>query len=159
MTLSTVYTLVGALSRLYLPKFVFEKIIKSDRNKVFEISTNYANFQKILPQYFPSIRVISIRGNVSVVEEHLIIGGHELVMMVKHVINEPILHEIFVIGGDAKGTHITKRFECIPQGTKMILEVDWKLKRMTRIIYFLRKINLLKEYSKITDAFTVIVEN
>lgn len=159
MTLSTVYTLVGALSRLYLPKFVFEKIIKSDRNKVFEISTNYANFQKILPQYYPSIRVISIRGNVSVVEEHLIIGGHELVMMVKHVINEPILHEIFVIGGDAKGTHITKRFECIPQGTKMILEVDWKLKRMTRIIYFLRKINLLKEYSKITDAFTVIVEN
>lgn len=159
MTLSTVYTLVGALSRLYLPKFVFEKIIKSDRNKVFEISTNYANFQKILPQYYPSIRVISIRGNVSVVEEHLIIGGHELVMMVKHVINEPILHEIFVIGGDAKGTHITKRFECIPQGTKMILKVDWKLKRMTRIIYFLRKINLLKEYSKITDAFTVIVEN
>jgi coenzyme Q-binding protein COQ10 len=142
-----------------LPKFVFEKIIKSDRNKVFEISTNYANFQKILPQYYPSIRVISIRGNVSVVEEHLIIGGHELVMMVKHVINEPILHEIFVIGGDAKGTHITKRFECIPQGTKMILKVDWKLKRMTRIIYFLRKINLLKEYSKITDAFTVIVEN
>jgi coenzyme Q-binding protein COQ10 len=157
--LSTVYTLVGALSRLYLPKFVFEKIIKSDRNKVFETSTNYANFQKILPQYFPSIRVISIRGNISVVEEHLIMGGHELVMMVKHVINEPILHEIFVIGGDAKGTHITKRFECIPQGTKMIIDVDWKLKRMTRIIYFRRKINLLKEYSKIIDAFTVIVEN
>jgi coenzyme Q-binding protein COQ10 len=141
-----------------LPKFVFEKIIKSDRNKVFEISTNYANFQTILPQYYPSIRVISIRGNVSVVEEHLRIGGRELVMMVKHVINEPISHEIFVIGGDAKGTHIAKRFECIPQGTKMTIEVDWKLKGMTRIINFLSRINLLKEYSKIIDAFAVFVE-
>ena len=159
MTLSTVYTLVGVPSRLYLPKFVFEKIIKSDRNKVFEISTNYANFQTILPQYYPSIRVISIRGNTSVVEEHLRIGGRELVMMVKHVINEPILHEIFVIGGDAKGTHITKRFDCIPQGTKMTIEVDWKLKNMTWIINFLSRINLLKEYSKIIDAFAVFVEN
>ena len=159
MTLSTVYTLVGVPSRLYLPKFVFEKIIKSDRNKVFEISVNYANFQTILPQYYPSIRVISIRGNVSVVEEHLRIGGRELVMMVKHVINEPILHEIFVIGGDAKGTHITKRFECIPQGTKVTIEVDWKLKSITRIIFFLNKIKLLKEYSKIINAFTVIAEN
>jgi len=159
LTLSTVYTLVGALSRLYLPKSVFEKIIKSDRNRVFEISTHYTNFQKILPQYFPSIRVISIRGNVSVVEEHLRIGGRELVMMVKHVINEPISHEIFVIGGDTKGTHITKKFECIPQGTKMILEVDWKLTCTTRLIYFLRKINVVKEYSKIIDAFAVIAEN
>jgi coenzyme Q-binding protein COQ10 len=139
--------------------FVFEKIIKSDRNRVFEITTNYTNFQKFLPQYFPSIRIISIRGNVSVVEEHLRIAGRELVMMVKHVINEPTLHEIFVIGGDAKGTHITERFESIPQGTKMILEIDWKLKGITKLNYFLGKINVLNEYSKIIDAFTVIAEN
>ena len=142
-----------------MPKFVFEKIIKSDRNRVFEITTNYANFQKILPQYFPSIRVISVRGNVSVVEEHLRIGERELVMMVKHVIDESTLHEIFVIGGDAKGTHITKRFECIPEGTRVTIEVDWKLKGMTKLIYFLNKTDVLREYSIIIDAFAVIAEN
>jgi coenzyme Q-binding protein COQ10 len=142
-----------------LPRHIIEKIIKSDRNRVFEIVTNYTNFQKILPQYFPSVRVISIRGNVSVVEEHMRIAEREFVMMVKHVIDEPTLHEIFVIGGDAKGTHIIKRFESIPQGTKMIIEVDWKLKGMTKLIYFFNKTNVLREYSKILDAFALIAEH
>jgi len=142
-----------------LPKHIIEKIIKSDRNRAFEIVTNYTNFQKILPQYFPSIRVISVRGNVSVVEEHMKIAEREFVMMVKHVIDEPTLHEIFVIGGDAKGTHIIEQFENIPQGTKITIEVDWKLKGMTKLIYFFNKTNVLREYSKILDAFALIAEN
>jgi len=142
-----------------LSKCIIEKIIKSDRNRVFEIVTNYKNFQKILPQYFPSIRVISVRGNTSVVEEHMRITGREFVMMVKHVIDEPTLHEIFVIGGDAKGTHIINRFESIPQGTKMTIEFDWKLKGMIKLIYFFNKTNLLREYSKILDEFALIAEN
>jgi coenzyme Q-binding protein COQ10 len=141
-----------------LSKIIFEKIIKSNRKKVFELTTNYENFQKILPQYYPSVRIISVRGNVSIVEEHLRIGGRELVMMVKHVIDEPILHEIFIIGGDAKGTHITKRYEQIPNGTKLILEVDWKLKGMMKLSEFFGKNTIPSEYSKIIDEFIVIAE-
>jgi len=141
-----------------LPKIIFEKIIKADRKKVFELTTNYENFQKILPQYYPSIRIISVRGNVSVVEEHLRIAGRELVMMAKHVIDEPILHEIFIIGGDAKGTHIIKRYESIPHGTKLTLEIDWKLKGMMRISNFFGKNKVLNDYSKIIDEFAVIAE-
>jgi len=141
-----------------LPKIIFEKIIKADRKKVFELTTNYENFQKILPQYYPSIRIISVRGNVSVVEEHLQIAGRELVMMAKHVIDEPILHEIFIIGGDAKGTHIIKRYESIPHGTKLTLEIDWKLKGMMRISNFFGKNKVLNDYSKIIDEFAVIAE-
>lgn len=141
-----------------MPKIVFEKIIKSDRKKVFELATNYENLQKVLPQYFPSVRIISVRGNVSVVEEHLRIGGQELVMMVKHVIDEPILHEIFVIGGNAKGTHIINRFEQIPEGTKLILESDWKLKGMIKIRDFFGKNKITDEYSKIIDTFVTRAE-
>jgi coenzyme Q-binding protein COQ10 len=141
-----------------LPKIIFEKIIKADRKKVFELTTNYENFQKILPQYYPSIRIISVRGNVSVVEEHLQIAGRELVMMVKHVIDEPILHEIFIIGGDAKGTHIIKRYESIPHGTKLTLEIDWKLKGMMKLSNFFGKNKVLNDYSKIIDEFAVIAE-
>jgi len=142
-----------------LSKIIFEKIIKADRKKVFKITTNYENFQKILPQYYPSIRTISIRGNVSVVEEHLRIGGKELVMMAKHVIDEPILHEIFIIGGDAKGTHITNRYEHIPNGTKLIIEVNWKLKGMMKLNAFFGKSNPLDEYLKIIDEFALIAEH
>jgi len=141
-----------------LPKIIFEKIIKADRKKVFELTTNYENFQKILPQYYPSIRIISVRGNVSVVEEHLRIAGRELVMMAKHVIDEPILHEIFIIGGDAKGTHIIKRYESIPHGTKLTLEIDWKLKGMMKLSNFFGKNKVLNDYSKIIDEFAVIAE-
>ena len=141
-----------------MPKIIFEKIIKADRKKVFELTTNYENFQKILPQYYPSIRVISVRGNVSVVEEHLRIAGQELVMMAKHVIDEPILHEIFIIGGDAKGTHIIKRYESIPHGTKLTLEIDWKLKGMMKLSNLFGKNKILTDYSRIIDEFIAIVE-
>lgn len=120
--------------------------------------TNYKNFQKILPQYYPSIRIISVRGNVSVVEEHLQIAGRELVMMAKHVTDEPILHEIFIIGGDAKGTHIIKRYESVPHGTKLTLEIDWKLKGMMKLSNFFGKNKVLNDYSKIIDEFAVIAE-
>jgi ribosome-associated toxin RatA of RatAB toxin-antitoxin module len=141
-----------------LSKIIFEKIIKADRKKIFEFATNYENYQKILPQYYPSIRIISSRGNTSVVEEHLRIGGKELVMMVKHVIVEPLQHEIFVIGGDAKGTHIINRYEQIQDGTKLILEVDWKSKGMMKLLDFFGKTNILNDYSRMIDDFIVIVE-
>ncbi|MSV33439.1 MAG: polyketide cyclase [Nitrosarchaeum sp.] len=141
-----------------MPKIIFEKIIKADRKKVFELMTNYKNFQKILPQYYPSIRIISVRGNVSVVEEHLQIAGRELVMMAKHVTDEPILHEIFIIGGDAKGTHIIKRYESVTHGTKLTLEIDWKLKGMMKLSNFFGKNKVLNDYSKIIDEFAVIAE-
>ncbi len=142
-----------------MPKTIFEKIAKADRKKIFELTTNYENFQKILPQYYPSVRIISVRGNVSVVEEHLRIGGRELVMMVKHVIDESILHEIFIIGGDAKGTHIITRYESISNGTKMTLEVDWKLKGIMKLSDFFGKNKISDEYSKIIDEFIVIAES
>jgi len=120
--------------------------------------TNYENFHKILPHYYPSIRTISVRGNVSVVEEHIRIAKQELVMMAKHVIDDPILHEIFIIGGDAKGTHITQRYESLPHGTKLILEIDWKLKGLMRISSFFGKNNALIDYAKIIDEFALIAE-
>ena len=142
-----------------MPKIIFEKIIKADRKKVFELATNYENFQKILPHHYPSVRIISVRGNTSVVEEHLRIAGQELVMMVKHIIDEPIFHELFIIGGDAKGTHITNRYEQTLHGTKLSLEVDWNLKGMMKICNFFAKNKMAKEYSKIIDEFIEIVES
>jgi coenzyme Q-binding protein COQ10 len=140
-----------------LAKVVFEKIIKADRKKVFDITTNYENFQKILPQYYPSTRTISVRGNNSLVEEHLRIDGQELVIMAKHVIDEPILHELFIVGGDAKGTHITTRYEQLPNGTKLTLEVDWKLKGIKKLGIF-GKDKIPNEYSKMIDEFAIIAE-
>lgn len=141
-----------------MPKISIEKTINAERQHVFDIVANYENFEKILPQYFPSIRVRSVRDNTAVVEEHLILGDKELIMMTKHVTKYPELHEVFVIGGDAKGSHIIEKYEKIPQGTKVKIDADLKLKGMIRIFGMFGKNKLSSEYQKIVDAFAQIVE-
>ena len=141
-----------------LPKINFEKIVKAERNKVFDIVANYEQFQKILPKYFPSIRVLSVRDNTSVVEEHIRIAGRELVMMTKHVTKYPELHEVFVIGGDAKGSHIIERYESIQDSTKITVEADLNLSGPLKIVAFFGRPKIKTGFTKIMDEFAKIAE-
>lgn len=142
-----------------MPKIHFEKIVKANRERVFDIAANYEEFEKTLPQYFPSIRVRSQRDNVAVVEEHLRVAGKELVMMTKHVTTYPELHEVFVIGGDAKGSIITEKYEVVPEGTKIIVDADIKLKGVMKIAGLFGKKKILNSFSKIMDEFAKLAEN
>ena len=140
-------------------KFTIKKTAKTKRETLFKILSDYENYQKLIPQHFPSVRVRSVRDNVSVVEEHLNLGGKELVVMAKHVAQEPVLHEVFVIGGDAKGSHIKQQLLEHPSGTKMIVDVDFKLKGKMRIAGLFGKIKFEEDYGKIIDDFIKIAEN
>ena len=142
-----------------MPKFSIDKIVNAQRSSVFEIFSNFENYQKSLPQYFPSVRVRSIRNETAVVEEHMMLGDKELVIMAKHVTQSPLLHEIFVIGGDAKGSHIKEQFLDHSEGTKILVDVDLKLKGKMKISELFAKNNLQENYSKIIDGFVEIVEN
>jgi coenzyme Q-binding protein COQ10 len=143
---------------IHLPKIKLEKIVRAERQHVFDIVANYENFEKILPQYFPSIRVRSVRDNTAVVEEHLRLGSRELVMMTKHVTKYPEVHEVFVIGGDAKGSHIVEKYEKIPEGTKMIVDANIKLKGIMVIAGALGKNKISSEFGKIIDEFAKLAE-
>jgi len=142
-----------------LPKFSLEKIVHAKRETVYEILSNYENYQKLIPQHFPSVRVRSVRENISVVEEHMNLGDKELVIMAKHVTEKPVLHEIFVIGGDAKGSRIKQQFIEISEGTKIIVDVDLKLKGKMKMSSMFGKSKFEEEYSKILDDFIKIAEN
>ena len=142
-----------------MPKIHFEKTVKADRKKVFDIAANYEEFQKTLPQYFTSIRVRSTRDNVAVVEEHVMISGKELVMMTKHVTQYPDIHEVFVIGGDAKGSHIVEKYESVDVGTKITVDADIKLKGVLKIAGFFGKRKITNGFSKIMDEFAKIAES
>jgi len=135
-----------------LPKIKIEKIIKADRNKVYNIITSYENFEKIFTKYFPSVRIRSERDDVSVIEEHMILGKKEFVMMTKHVKNSPNLHEIIVIGGDCKGSRIVERYDSVPEGTKLTVEADFKLG-------LFRKPNVSDGLQDIIDEFARVAEN
>jgi len=142
-----------------LSKFSLEKIVNAKREIVYERLSNYENYQKLIPQHFPSVRVRSVRGNVSVVEEHMNLGDRELIIMAKHVTEEPVLHEVFVIGGDAKGSHIKEQFIEVSEGTKIIVDVDLKLKGKMKISNMFGKNKFEQDYTKILDDFLKISEN
>ena len=142
-----------------MTKFSLEKIVYAKREIVYEKLSNYENYQKLVPQHFPSIRVRSVRGNISVVEEHMNLVDLELVIMAKHVTSEPVLHEVFVIGGDAKGSYIKQQFIEVSEGTKIIVDVDLKLKGKMKMSSMFGKNKFEQDYAKILDDFVKIIEN
>jgi len=144
---------------LPLPKFSLEKIVNAKTETVYEILSNYENYQKLVPQHFPFVRVRSVRGNVSVVEEHMNLGDRELLIMAKHVNDEPVLHEVFIIGGDAKGSHIKQQFIEVSEGTKIIVDVDLKLKGKMKMSSMFGKKKFEEDYAKILDDLVKIAEN
>jgi ribosome-associated toxin RatA of RatAB toxin-antitoxin module len=142
-----------------LPKFSLEKIVQNNRNEVFKIFSNFENYQRIIPQHYPSVRIRSMRGDVSVVEEHLILGDLELLIMAKHVSQKPILHEVIVIGGDAKGSRIRQEFIELEKGTKILVDVDLKFKGKMKISAMFGKNNFKQDYDKVLDDFVKLAEN
>jgi len=100
-----------------------------------------------------------MRGDVSVVEEHLILGGMELLIMAKHVSQKPILHEMIVIGGDGKGSKIKQEFIELENGTKILVDVDLKFKGKMRISVMFGKNNFKQDYDDVLDDFVKLAEN
>ena len=74
--------------------------------------------------------------------------------MAKHVSTKPVLHELFVIGGDAKGSHIKEEFVELEEGTKILVNVDLKLKNILQILPNpFQKNTIQSDYTKILDDF------
>ena len=99
-----------------------------------------------------------MRGDVSVVEEHLILGDLELLIMAKHVSQKPILHEMVVIGGDAKGSRIKQEFIELENGTKVLVDVDLKFKGKMKISVMFGKHNFKQNYGAVLDDFVKLAE-
>ena len=157
--MSIIYTLDGALLKSQLPKFSFEKTVNAKRESVFEVFSNFENYQKLFPQHFPSVRIRSVRNDVSVVEEHLNLGSNELLIMAKHVSKTPVLHEVFVIGGDGKGSHIQEQFIDVLEGTKILVDVNLKLTAKMKICGLFRKNKFQSYYEQILNDFVKRAEN
>jgi len=141
-----------------LPKFSLERIVDAKREFVFEIFSNFENYPKLFPQHFPSIRVRSIRNNVSVVEEYLHLGNKEFLIMAKHVSDVPLSHDVFVIGGDIKGSSFKEKFIVYENRTKILIDVEIKIKGKLKISGIFGKNTCELDYVKILDDFIKITK-
>lgn len=159
MTSSTVYTLGGEAAKTTLPKFSLEITVNAKRERVFEIFSNYENYQNLVPQHYPSVRIRSIRGELAVVEEHFNLGSTELLIMARHVSKKPIMHEIFIIGGDFKGSHIRQEFIELENATKVLVDVVFKLSAKMKISHMFGKNSVMQDYGIIVNDFAKIAES
>ena len=142
-----------------MPKVTFEKFTTISREKIFDIATDFESFETIIPQFFPSIRVISVRPKTTLVEEHMLIAGKELVVMARHEIEKPAIHETFIVGGDAKGTHITEEYLESSNGTRIILTVEFKVKGSLKFHVLLNKRKIENEFSRMMDELILFAES
>ena len=139
-----------------MTKVYFEKIIKSDPNKVFNIISNFENFSKLLPDYYPSIQIKSVRDHSSLVAEHLKLYDKEFVIMAKHFSEAPHRHEMRVVGGDIKGSYIIEKIIPLESETKIIVEAE--INTPKRFGGILKDNNYEKALDGLYDEIISIVE-
>ena len=92
-------------------QFSLTSIARADLWTTYSTVCRPESYPDLIPDLYPSVRVLSVRGPMSVAEEHIVLGGRELVIMARHVAQSPHMHETFIIGGDAKGSHIIHALE------------------------------------------------
>ena len=115
-------------------KISFEREINADIVKAFDIISNFENFQKLFPDFYPSILIKSVRDDSSLVAEHLKLHDTEFILMAKHFTSRPHSHEMRVVGGDLKGSSINEIFSFDNGKTslKVNAELDVKSSRFSK---------------------------
>ena len=115
-------------------KISFEREINADIEKSFDIITNFENFQKLFPEFYPSILIKSVRDESSLVAEHLKLHDSEFIIMSKQFFSRPHTHEMRGGGGGIKGSSINEIFSFDDGKTtlKVIAELDVKSSRFSK---------------------------
>ena len=138
-------------------KVKVEKIIKAKKDKVFFTMTDFENLPSKLPQIFKSVKIISREGNSIITEEFVKIARRDITQKVKHVIQPTEKHEVFILEGDAKGSHIVESYEETSEGTKIIVEGDFKLVGTLNLLGFFAKKEIEKSINEVMDKFAKIL--
>ena len=139
-----------------MTKITFEKIVKSVPDKIFDIISNFENYEKLFPDYYPSIRIKSVRDESSLVVEHLKLHDKEFVIMAKHFNDPPHKHEMRVVGGDIKGSYIIEKIIPFELETKIIVEAEINTGKRFSI---LKNINYEKALENLYDEVVTVIES
>jgi len=151
------FRFIESISKNNMLKIRVEKIIKAQKDKVFFTMTDFENLPSKLPHIFKSIKVISREGNSIVTEEFVKMAGREIKQKVKHVIQPTNKHEVFILEGDAKGSHIVESYKETRRGTKIIVEGDFKLAGKLNLLGFFAKVKIEKSINEVMDEFAKIL--
>ena len=137
-------------------KITFERTIRSDPKKVFDIISNFENYERLFPDYYPSVRIKSVRDESSLVAEHLRLHDKEFVIMAKHFNDPPHRHEMRVVGGDIKGSYIIEKIIPFETQTRIIVEAEINTGKRFSI---LKNTDYHKALENLYDEVVTVIES
>ena len=136
-----------------MPKFQFTKIVDVQRDKIFQISTDYENFTKVLPAYFKELRIIEKKQNITIIQEKLEFLGRTVDVLTEHVVKMPDRHIVRMLDGQAKGSVFDERYEIDGDKTKITINVDFVLHGGLKILGMFAKGKIKQSMNMVMDEF------
>tara|TARA_B100001179_G_C18554002_1_gene387363 strand:+ start:239 stop:679 length:441 start_codon:yes stop_codon:yes gene_type:complete len=120
-----------------MPDFNFEMILSADPKKLFELVTNYENYQKVFPDQLKNISIVS-RNNFEVITKEVLtfntyFKNTELYQKTSHNVHYPKLFSN-VIEGPFKGTVVKVTFDELDSGCKVTINVELKISLKYKIL-------------------------
>lgn len=127
-------------------KLEFSLNLPTSSEQLMELSENYENLSKYLPDQLKSVKIIEKNEKETKTEEVIVfktLVKKEIIQQTIHkkINSDKLMTEI--ISGPAKGTIIISTFEKNDSGCKVIFEVDLKLELKAKILQ-----PLIKKYYK-----------
>ena len=131
------HNLLLSLQIFIMPDLNFEMTLPANSQKLFELITDYEGYQQIFPDQLKEISVVSRNGSVIVTKEVLTFNTYfkntKLYQKTSHDARYPRLSSN-VIEGPFKGTIIQVTFDEIGDGSRVTINVDFKISLKYKIL-------------------------
>ena len=134
-------------------KFQFTKIVDVQRDKIFQISTDYENFTKVLPDHFKELKIIEKKENTTIIQEKIEFLGRTVNVLTKHTVEYPDRHIVTMLDGQAKGSVFNERYEIDGNKTKITIDVDFVLHGGLKIVGIFAKGKIKQSMNMVMDEF------
>lgn len=142
-----------------MPKVKVERTIKANQEKIFKMVTDFENLPAKFPQFFKSVKIVSIDGNTMTTEDHSMLGGRDMHQTTRHILTPPKIDEVYILTGDAKDSHIVTTYESISEGTRVTVDGDFKLAGKLKLVGFLAKGKIENGINEVLNEFARVVES
>ena len=136
-----------------MPKFQFTKIVDVQRDKIFQISTDYENFTKVLPAYFKELKIIEKKENTTIIQEKIEFLVRTVDGLTEHVVEMPDHHIVRMLDGQAKGRVFDERYEIDGDKTKITINVDFVLGGSLKILGIFAKGKIKQSMNTVMNEF------
>ena len=120
----------------------YEKIVKVEQKKFFDIVADVENYPLVLPKNILSVNIIEKGENYVISEETISEQGVQTTLLVKHTFIPFEQHSMKILEGDAKDTLLVAKFLPVGNHTKIITTIDMELEGLLKPFTYIPKRSL-----------------